>query len=381
MSQPTSFDIMKNRNEKLILKIIKENHQISRAEIADKTGLSPATVTNIVNDLIENQLIKESKRGKSKGGRRPVYLKLNGEEIKVIGINWGINSISYALVNLEGDIEIKGKKTINNLVLGNFLKKTRIITRELFEQVDQNKIKGIGVGIHGVVDPNKGVSRFAPHFKWKDKNILEKLNKIYDIPIRIDNDVRMMARAERWNKKKNFVYINTGRGIGSAVVLNNRLIYGKDFLAGEIGHIIVKEEGPLCSCGNRGCLEALVARKNLLEYSDKVFGINIDSWSKLSNIINSNEKDTELILKYISKYFGLAIVNIVNLLNPNRIIVGGDFLDIKDKLSPYLSSFVVDNSLNKESSPIEFTEFNKIAGAAGAAFSILEKYFYNEEEI
>lgn len=381
MSQPTSFEIMKNRNERQILKIIKENDQISRADIADKTGLSPATVTNIVNDLIENQLIKESKRGKSKGGRRPVYLKLNGEEIKVIGINWGINSISYTLVNLEGDIELKGKKEIKNLVIGNFLKMTKTITRDIFKKVDKNIIKGLGVGIHGVVDPKKGISRFAPHFQWKDKNILDKLNKIYDLPIKIDNDVRMMARAERWNKKKDFVYINTGWGIGAAVVLNNRLIYGKDFLAGEIGHIIVKEEGPLCSCGNRGCLEALVSRKNLLEYANKVYDINIENWNKLSNIINSNDKDTKLILKYISKYFGLAIVNIVNLLNPNRIIVGGDFLDIKDKLSPYLSSFLVKNSLNKESYPLEFTEFNKIVGAAGAAFSILEKYFYNEEEI
>ena len=79
MTQQTSFDIMKSRNERQILKVIKEIKQISRADIADKTGLSPATVTNIVNDLVESKLIKESKRGKSKGGRRPVFLKLNGE--------------------------------------------------------------------------------------------------------------------------------------------------------------------------------------------------------------------------------------------------------------------------------------------------------------
>ena len=383
MTQQTSFDIMKSRNERQILKVIKESKQISRADIADKTGLSPATVTNIVNDLIESKLIKESKRGKSKGGRRPVFLKLNGEFTKVIGIEWGIHSIKYAVVNLEGKIETQGKKSIKNLSLGNFLKLTKQITDHIFHNIDPVLVKGIGIGIHGIVDPQKGISKFAPHFHWNNKNVLTKLDKIYDIPIKIDNDVRMMARAERWQKKRNFIYINTGRGIGSAVVLNNRLIYGQDFLAGEIGHTIVKEDGPKCSCGNKGCLEAMVARDNLIEYADQIFDIKIDSWNKLANIINSKENNVEQILKYISKYFGIAVVNLINLLNPSEIIIGGDFLDIKDKLKPYLTSFVVENSLNKneETSPIEFTDYNKIAGAVGAAFSILEKYFYTEEEI
>ncbi len=383
MSRPTSFDIMKTRNEKEVLKIIKQNLQISRADIAEKTGLSPATVTNIVNDLIDNKLIIESDRGKSKGGRRPVFLKLNGKDIKVIGINWSINSIRYALVNLEGKIEFKGKKEIKNLTLGNFLKKTKEITTSIFNDGNKDRIKGIGIGIHGIVDPIKGVSKFAPHYKWKNKNILAKLDKIYELPIKVDNDVRMMARAERWKQKDNFIYINTGSGIGAAVVLNNRLIYGKDFLAGEIGHIIVKEDGPLCNCGNRGCLEAMVSKNNLIEYADNLMDIKISNWHKLCNIINSDGKNTKAILKYISRYFGLALVNIINLLNPNEIIIGGDFLDIKDRLEPYLNSFVIENSLNKDEdfSPIEFTDYNKIAGAVGAAFSILEKYFYSKEEI
>lgn len=373
---------MKNRNERLILKIIKENMEISRADIAEKAGLSAATVTNIVNDLMENHLIKESEFGKSKGGRRPVYLKLNGEGIKVIGIEWAIGSIKYAVVNLEGEVEKQGKIQIDNLNLGNFIKNTKKITNSIFNQIEKNNIKGIGIGIHGIVDPIKGISRYAPHFDWSNKNIVKKLKQIYDIPIKIDNDVRMMARAERWNDNRNFIFIHSSRGIGSAINFNNDLIYGKNFLAGEIGHTIVKADGPKCSCGNKGCLESMVSRQNILDYASEHLDLNIDNWSRLSNIINDKEKDTDKILKYISKYYGIALVNIINLLNPDEIILGGDLIDIKDILYPYLLQCVTENSLNKNSdiTNIKFTKYNKIAGAVGAGFSILEKYFDEEED-
>lgn len=383
MDQKSSFKLMKNRNQKLILRLIKQSQQISRADLAKKSGLSPATVTNIVKDLIDNLLIKESKLGKSRGGRKPVFLRLNGEDIKVIGIYWGINFIKYALVNLEGKIEKTNTFKVDESTLSNYLKKTKMITEDLFKLYDKKMLKGLGIGIHGIVDPNKGISKYAPHFDWNNKNIMKKLNKMYNIPLKIDNDVRMMARAERWEKNSDFIFINTGSGIGSAIILNNKLIYGKDYLAGEIGHTIIKEDGPLCSCGNRGCLEAFVSREKILEYFREQFGEDLDSWKRLCTIINEEKQPTKNILKYISKYYGIALVNIINLLNPDQIIFGGDLIDIKDRLYPYLIQFVTENSLNKSQNvaDIKFTKFNKNTGAVGAGIAILERYFYDEGDL
>lgn len=192
-----SFKNMKKQNQKNILTLIKNEDGISRAQIAEKLDVSRATVTNIVRELVKLDLVEESKMGKSRGGRRPMLLKLNPEGAYVIGIEWGIEAVKAVLINIEAEIIAEDQILPPKYTLEEYKKQTFSLIKKYQKKFQHNsKIIGIGLGIHGLVDPEAGRSIFTPHFEWGEVDIKSILAKKYDYPIFIDNDVRMMAAGE-----------------------------------------------------------------------------------------------------------------------------------------------------------------------------------------
>lgn len=263
--QAGSFQLMKKMNQQIILKLIYDQKAISRAEIAEISGLSPATVTNITRELLQMGLIKESREGESRGGRKPVLLELNPVGAYFIGLEWGIAEIRGVLMNLNREIITYDAVDVESYHFDTFLQlSTEIVNGFLNYFVDKTRIYGLGLGVHGMVDPEGGYSLFAPHFKWRNISVKKELEERLKMPVLIDNDVRVMALAEKWNGRNNFVLINSGPGIGAAIVLDGKLYYGRNYSAGEFGHMAILKNGPLCSCGNTGCLEALISTDNLV---------------------------------------------------------------------------------------------------------------------
>ncbi len=371
-------------NQQMILELICQKETISRAEIAEITELSPATVSNIVKDLMDLNLVRETVHGESRGGRKPVLLEINAKGAYIIGLEWGIADIKAVLMDLNRKVVKSKEISVENHKPEFFIKTTKDIVEYFKDKIkDPEKIFGIGIGIHGLVNPKKGVSLYAPHFGWRELPIEEKLNKVIEYPILIDNDVRMMALAEKWECRDSFIFVNTGPGIGAGIVLNGYLHYGQKWSAGEFGHMTIVNDGPLCSCGNHGCLEALISLNRLVKEFNPNLELNLSypclrkEWFKLITAAKEGHSKAREIIKKTGQYLGTGIANVINLLDLHAIIIGGEFIEAKEIMFPVIRKQVKKKSLEISADSIDVisTIFGEQAGVIGAGTRVLQKLF------
>jgi len=383
-----SLKLMKKINQKTILRLIHDRGAISRAKIAEIADLSPSTVSNSVNDLLELGLINEREKGKSRGGRRPILLELNSSGFFVIGFEWGVTTIKSVMMNIDKKIISKKLVDVKNKNPQFFIDNTVDIINSFAEELNaSNKIFGVGIGIHGLVDTDKGISLYAPYFNWNNIEIKKEIEEKVKYPVIIDNDVRMMAYAEKWDGKDDFIFIYTGYGIGSAIVLDGKLHHGKNWSAGEFGHMTIKENGPKCICGNEGCLNALISVKNLVKKYYENLPQELDHeeiekrWNNLVLDAKNGKRAAKKIFDDVGKYLGIAIANVINLLDPQHIIIGGVYTSAEDILYPIIKKEVEKHALKQalKSVKISSTSFGENIGAIGAGNRLIEEIFTLED--
>lgn len=397
-----SFKLMKSLNRSLILNIIRSNDPISRADIAKKTGLTPPTVGNLVKELIESGLVVESSQGESKGGRKPTLLTMNATSNYVVGLDVGPSTIKIVLIDLNGAL-IESFQTpisihVTNASLLDQLSET--ITKLLKKQlhINKEKIVGIGVGMHGIVDSEHGLSIYAPNLQLRDISIKQYLEEQFDILVKVENDVRAMALGETWfgagRNQRSVVCINVGRGIGAGIILNGELFHGENYIAGEIGHMTVDIDGPKCSCGNYGCLQALASGPSLVEKIAKEIGMG--KKSLLTNIVHDDlsKINGELVYEAATQgdplsidvlyqtgvYLGIGITNLIHILNPDQIILGGGVAKAGDFILEPLKATVDQRALTPKAKQtnIQLSVLGDQATAIGAASLLLTELFSSE---
>lgn len=374
-----SFQNMKKRNQKNILALIKNEADISRAQIAEKLKISRATVTNIVKELINYDLVQESAVGESRGGRRPMLLNLKANGAYAIGIEWGIDSVKTVLLNFKADIILDDQIEIDNNNFEEYKNITFKLIEKYQEQLDDStKIIGIGLGIHGLVNPEIGHSIFTPHFKWGEVNIKKVIAEKYSYPIFIDNDVRMMAAGEIWQGRDDFIFINTGSGIGAALVFKSKLHYGNNYAAGELGHLKIADDGPKCHCGKNGCLESLASRESIISRYQNLKNIKKEiGFSEIIAAYKIGDAQSIFVINDALKYFARAISNILNVLNPEAVIIGGLFAEYEKLLLKNLHKMIKEESLSQVVKDLKITTafYKDFAGSVGAAEKVLNNFF------
>jgi len=337
---PVSYKLLKGMNESLILNVIRHNKYVSRSEIAKITNLTPPTVTNIINKLLEDGLVKEDKLGESSGGRPPVILKINNEAFDIIVIIIGTDIMEEYL--LDAELTIRESKVDN-------IKKedSESIFKLLFDRIrhlkdiSKKEIAGIGIVVRGPVKSSEGISVFSPNIGWRNVPIKDMIEKEFGIPTFVENDVRAMALGEFYNgiakNVGNVVFLKVGHGIGSTIILDGKIYRGINDMAGEIGHTTIDVAGPKCSCGNYGCFEALASEKALV--NNVVKRIKEGSYSLVSEYVNGDlenittrfvykaaEEGDEVALSELNKiaiYLGIGIANIVNVFSPELVLISG----------------------------------------------------------
>lgn len=339
-----SFQLMKSINRTLILNTIRKEGLISRAEIAKNIKLTPPTVTNLVNELLEANLVKESEMGVSKGGRKPILLSINATGFYVIGVDVGVHKLRVVIADINANIIeerivplLKGinkeqliqviKESINDIINLSKLTKTKII--------------GVGVGMHGIVDYKQGISIFAPNLNLRNIPIKEEIEKEFKLPVKVENDAKVLALGEKWFgyglDLENMVCLNVGIGVGAGIIFNDKLFHGLNGIAGEIGHTVLDLDGPKCACGNYGCLQTLCGGEAVRNYAIKE--ILLGRKSMILELVKG-EKDKitgEIIhqaalagdtlalevLEKSGKYLGVGISNLINILNPELVVLSG----------------------------------------------------------
>jgi len=392
-----SFSMMKQLNLSIILQIIRKNKSISRADIAGISGLTPASVTNITRDLMKINFIKEAGFGESKGGRPPVMLELNPDAGYIIGINLGPGVIEGIVTNLNAKILIEKSVIIKNIKKENVIDKLYNIIEDIIKNsgIKKDEIIGIGMAVHGVVNSMTGISEFAPYYHWKKVPIKNLVEEKFGYPVIIDNDVRAMALGESWfgiaKGITNFVTINISNGIGSGIMIANKLYNGVDFSAGEIGHLVVDPDGPKCSCGNYGCLESVAsnisivkkaikllkqgAETNLLDFLDG--GLDSINVKVICEAANKGDKVCISILEETGRYIGIAISNIVNILNPKQVVIVGDLMESRDIVLKSIKNTVGNLALELPASNVKIlpSGLGKNAATVGGITLILSELF------
>ncbi|WP_245891100.1 ROK family transcriptional regulator [Desmospora activa] len=389
---------MKSINKSTILNIIRFHGPISRVEIAKMTKLTPPTVTNIVGELIESGIVLEQKRGESTGGRKPILLTINQSAFQVIGVYVSAHRVRGAVCNLNGRVVEESERPIPpNPTAEQFLQTVQEVIQRLATGIQQRQIPllGIGVGMHGLVDPDQGISLFAPNLALSDIPLRAVLEERFDVPVTVENDVRAMALAESWfgqgRSLADFICVHVGSGIGAGIFSAGSLVHGPSFTAGEVGHTMIDAAGPRCSCGNTGCLEAFAsgpamerrAQEKLRHGSHSLLREQLQGeWEKLSGsdltvAAQAGDDFAQKILADTGRYLGIGLANLVNLLNPRRIILNGGVFAAGDYVLDSLKKTVHERSLTLPAADVTIvvSDLGKRAGTIGASTLVLKKMF------
>ena len=324
-------------NRRLILNLLRNNGPISRAEIALATGLSPAAVTFVVTDMIDDALVVEREAVTSSNGRRPIPVDINYEAHLTLGFKLNRDNIACVLTDLAtSPLATLDAAVTDTTPEGMIDAIEAAIPRLLSEAGRQEKdIMGIGVSIPGEVDPKKGICLQSPRFGWRDLPFAELLAERVHVPVWIDDDVNAFAIAQKLfgagRNHRNFAALAIGAGIGCSLVLNGEIYHGSNSAAGKLGHITSVPGGRVCECGRRGCLMAHAAEPYMLEEWQRRRGAAITRADFVSAAMEG-DKTAAAILDEAGSRIGRHLADLVNLFDPEVVVVGGESVQFGEAL-------------------------------------------------
>ncbi len=391
--------LAKQINRALILQTIRKHAPISRVDLVAKTGLTSGTISNLTNEMLHEGLLTTTGTEASTGGRPRVLLEINSRACLALGVNIGGTKVVSILTDLDGTVLERHDTPLD---------RTWSVERQLGQIISaieeviptnslRERIIGIGVGLPGLLDSTRGISVFAPNLGWRDLPIKSILEERFEIPVCIDNAVRVGALGERWwgagRTARNIVALYVGTGVGAGMILDGKLYRGSQEAAGEIGHVVVAEGGAQCSCGNRGCLEAMASGPAIVRqaYAQLKRGRE----SLLQNVVQTGRQLTgELvyeaakqgdalageIMHSVAKYIGIGMSIIINLFNPELLVFNGGVSRSWDLIKPTVLATVAERVFAScENVQIVTSELGDSVGALGAATLVIEGLFDNSE--
>lgn len=346
--------LMAEMNRNLVFNVLRTG-AVSRADVVRTTGLSPATVSAIVSELIESGLVNEVGQGKSRGGRPPLVLRINDERNYAVGLKLHSRGISIAVTDVRADVlysetveldwgPVSGDSALSAKAAddpSSVLDRICLTIEEAADRagVGMEKVVGIGIGLPGLVDPSTGTSHYSPIFGWEDVPVAGPISKRLDRPVLADNDVNALTLAEQWFGRghgvDDFIVISVGDGVGAGIVVDGNLYRGADGAAGQIGHLPVGGDTVVCRCGRTGCLEAVSADYAVKGYvaealqggePSSLSGASPSSLSvqDIRAAAEGGDPVARTALEKAGRMLGLGIATLVNLLNPRLVILSGE---------------------------------------------------------
>lgn len=387
-----------------ILDLIRNRTLITKQQIANELGINITTVSTLINQFKEkDKIIKEAGDGSSSGGRKPKQYAINNRLGYIIGIDVGGTNTRGILADLSGNtihfLKVKtrakeGKETVLNKVIS--------LVNELtgLSGIQKERIFGIGMSISGIINSYEGVSVFCPNIPgWENYPVKKIMEKEFGLPVCIDDSVRCAAVAEKRfgiaKDNDNFIFISIGKGIGMGAIIDGKIYRGSMGLAGELGHITVSEDGPLCNCGNKGCLEVIASGPGILkraregiengvvtsiskEINDDIGNLTVEIISKAAN---EGDKFAYYLINRTGEYIGIAIAAALNLFGSDLVVLWGGILESGDIILDAIKRTVKMRALEFISKRvrIEKTGLGDNIAALGAAQIFIDRLFSEPE--
>ncbi|HYE81956.1 MAG TPA: ROK family transcriptional regulator [Clostridia bacterium] len=376
-------DQIKAMNRANIIKIIKQNGEITKQDIAAALKLSIPTVTTNINQLMEEGLVEEAGVGDSTGGRKPVILRFVENARYSVGVNVSPDSVGILLINLNNtiidEVSFVYEKEYSFLeVLDRLeLEIENLLTRN---HVDKKKVSGVGISLPGLVDEDRLILENAPNIKVRDFDFIEFQNRL-QFKIFIENEANVAAYAEMEMGKtanmRNVVYVSITEGVGTGIIIEQHIYKSTKKKAGEFGHMRVSDETTPCNCGRTGCWELMASKKALLRYYHEFTGSRAAS---LEQVFSEESFNTPAVQEAVEKYIDclfIGIENIILALNPEYVIIGGELgkyekemLELINRSNHMKSSFV-----EYEGTKVVFSALEDKGPLIGAALLPFEELF------
>jgi predicted NBD/HSP70 family sugar kinase len=372
---------MKMNNQRKVVKLLHREKLISRIDIARKSGLQKQTVTNIIGDLLQQGLVVEEDTLPLGGaGRRPMLLRLNRERLVSIGVEVTKSHITGVLMDYNRTLLHQEKLPLSLKPFRDASSVQAQVAADgllglLIQTIDQllakvpkaSHLSGIGVGIQGIVNSHEGIVLHSPYLGWFQVPVRSLLEERFGIPVFIDNNVRAFAIGEVWSRPEEdlghslCVYLD--EGVGCALVINHDIYSGYQYQAGEIGHVKVEQDGELCFCGQRGCLEPYVSVQNLT----KRLGLD-GGFGKIVALLENQDARAVKELQDVGQRLGFVLGNTINLTNPKAVILGGELITAAAWFASSMTKAMEQAAIaaNRGTAFI-FSDFHRNNGSIGAA--------------
>jgi len=350
MTTPESRLRVANRSQ--VLDLLGRSAPVSRAELAQRTGLSRSTVSSIVQELLASEQIVEITgaalaRG---GGRPPSLLTISGSPGTLIGVDIGHRHVRVAVADLTAKplIDHEIRLDVDNSAVET-IDRAAALVRECLAEVGidprKDRVLGVGMGIPGPVDPHSGIVVSPILGNWMDLAPGEELARRIGLPVQIENDANLGALAEleygAARDVDDVIYVKASSGIGAGLVLAGKLYRGITGIAGEIGHVRFEDNGPICRCGNRGCLEKAFGGSRLVELLQPAYDETL-TVERLLELAQEGDIRVNRILDDAGRAVGRVLADLCNHLNPALIVVGDTMrqsesfvLGIKDSIDRF----------------------------------------------
>ncbi len=346
---------IRHQNRVAVLNILLRYGPLSRREICKITRLTPASITNIVGELLDTGLALEMGSRHDPNGRRlgrpQVIVDLNPGGAFAVGVHLGVRTARVGLGDLKGNIL---KQIGFSLHLGDdsqvVLQSVAGAVSTVIQEggIDPRRLLGVGVGCAGLVDPKAGVLRKMYHHGWQDVAVADRLGSALQLPVAVENNRNAMAMAEstfgQAQKVEEFIVVHVGTTVGSGIVIDHRVHHGRNDAAGQIGHLVLEPGGPLCTCGQRGCLDTLASEAAILHRSLQLAeGKPSSSLARLLrqagdspgvglvfDAARQGDRDARAVIAEAAQYLGSAIGHLVRIFSPEMVILEGPIFDLGD---------------------------------------------------
>ena len=328
-----SLEQLRMTNRQVVLDLLARTGPMSRADVTRATGLSRSTVTNLVRELIRDGRIEESSlRGQplnGGSGRPPTLLSLQGDRGAVVGVDIGHRHVRVMVAELSAEVLAEQSVVLDvDHAATVVLDRTARMVREVLAEADirMDQVVGFGMGVPGPVDPRTGMITSAILPGWVGLAPADELSRRLGAPVRIDNDANIGALGElTYGAAKGFadvIYVKAAGGLGAGLVLGGQLHRGATGIAGEIGHVRLHEAGPVCRCGNRGCLETQVSAPKLVEVLQPAHDEEL-TVERMLELGRDGDSGVNRVLDDAGRSIGRVLADLSNHINPAAIVVGG----------------------------------------------------------
>lgn len=380
----TTNRIVRQRNRSALLSKLFLEGPLTRQDLARSTGLSQPAVSNVVGDLISAGLVVEAGAVESDGGRPSMMLRVEPRFALVAGVDVGETRVRVELFDLamtllaSADYPLDADGPAPEAVVRHILAGIEAVTTQA--GVARSEILGVGIGVSGVVVQGDEAIVHAQTLGWHGVPLERLLRAEIDLPVHIDNGAKTLGQAEMWfgagRGSRHAVFALVGSGVGAAVVTNGVMYRGSSSSAGEWGHTTLVYGGRACRCGARGCLEAYVGAEGILDrYREARHGREVpgaDEESQLNALLEDAERSATArrVLEETAGYLGAGVANLINLFNPERVVLGGwAGMALGARLLPSIRSAAAGQALRQpyEQARIELGQLGVDAVALGAA--------------